>query len=142
MSQRWPGYSRPREELGQRLAGRAIGSVSSRPKSDTSVIHGHWPDRSDVVGVGRFELPASCSQIGKVDISGCVGLCRFVLECSDLAGVMGAESGTDQHRTTQPGAYRIDTSLIHGRVRVCFAALDMARVACCLTRPARGTMTP
>jgi hypothetical protein len=32
-------------------------------RPDTSVIHRRRPDRSDVVGVGRFKLPASCSQI-------------------------------------------------------------------------------
>ena len=65
------------------------------------------------VGVGRFELPASCSQSGKSTVLARIVLCRFVSECNDLAGVMGARSGTEQHRTTHPGAPRTDTSLIH-----------------------------
>jgi hypothetical protein len=43
---------------------------------------------------------------------GCVGLYRFVLERIDLPGVMGVRSGTRTHRPTQPGAPRIDTSVI------------------------------
>ena len=65
----------------------------------------------EVVGVGRFELPASCSQIWKSGVSGCVGLCRFVLERIYLAGVMGAQTSTERtcrHSPVLPG-------LIHSR---------------------------
>ena len=68
----------------------------SRRRTDTSVIHGHWPDRSDVVGVGRFELPASCSQSGNTGVSVRVGLCVSVSECIGLAGVMGAQTDTER----------------------------------------------
>ena len=90
-----------------------LNSACSARQSDTSVIHGRRQDRSDVVGVGRFELPASFSQSGKSTVLARIVLCRFVSECNDLAGVMGARSGTEQHRTTHPGAPRTDTSLIH-----------------------------
>jgi hypothetical protein len=49
-----------------------------------------------LVGVGRFELPASCSQSGKTDVSVRVVLYRFVLERSDLAGVMSAQTDTER----------------------------------------------
>ena len=48
-------------------------------------------------GVGRFELPASRSQIRKSGLSGCVGLCRNLSNRSGLAGVMSAQ--TDTRRT-------------------------------------------
>ena len=51
----------------------------------------------NLVGAGRFELPASCSQDGNAGVSGRVGLCRNPSKRSDLAGVMPAR--TDTRRT-------------------------------------------
>jgi hypothetical protein len=66
-----------------------------------------------LVGMERFELSASCSQSRTMGVSGCVGLCRNLSEPDGLAGVMGAQFGTDPHRSTRPGAPRIDTSVIN-----------------------------
>ena len=55
-----------------------------------------------MVGVGRFELPASCSQNGKTDVSVCVGLCGAVSGYIDLAGVMGAQTDTERTRRYSP----------------------------------------
>ncbi len=52
------------------------------------------PPPSALVGVGRFELPASCSQSRETGVSGCVGLCRDLSRYSDLAGVMSGRSDT------------------------------------------------
>lgn len=67
-------------EARQRSAGPLAGSLS-------------------VVGVGRFGLPASCSQSGNAAISGCTGLYRNLPKRSDLAGVMSVR--TDISRTGQ-----------------------------------------
>jgi len=67
---------------------------------------GQFINPRNLVGMERFELSASCSQIWKLGVSRCVDLYRNMLACSDLAGVMFPQSDTartGRHSPVLPG---------------------------------------